>query len=367
MIKYLDLQKLNKPFEQEFQNKLQEFLSSGRYILGPSVEKFEREFAEYCGADFCIGTANGLDALTLILKAEIKLGRLTEGDKVLVPGNTFIATILSVTNAGLQPVLADVDYRSFNLNLSVIKKQLTRDIKAIILVHLYGQLVSDIESIVDYCSKKGVLVYEDAAQAHGAYNHPDKRSGAFAKAAAFSFYPTKNLGALGDGGAITTNDEEIAKTVKLLRNYGSSKTYFFDEIGINSRLDEVQALFLSLKLKTLDSQNEIRQNLAKRYIENILNEKILLPIYSGKRDHVFYAFVVMVEDRENFLLYLRNNEIQVNVHYPIPPHEQPALKNKLNVNLPITEKIHKSVVSLPLNPTLSDIEINKIISVLNRY
>ncbi|SDB48263.1 dTDP-4-amino-4,6-dideoxygalactose transaminase [Flavobacteriaceae bacterium MAR_2010_188] len=367
MIKYLDLQKLNAPFKKEFKLKFDGFLDSGSYMLGPELKAFEDEFAEYCGVKHCIGVGNGLDALTLILKAYIKLGKLKKGDKIIVPANTFIATILSVMHAELIPVLVEPDSASYNISILGIKEAYSADVKAIIIVHLYGQLVSEIEDIKAFAEDKNLLLIEDAAQAHGAFKFINKRAGAFGDAAAFSFYPTKNLGALGDGGAVTTDDEGLAKKIKSLRNYGSSTKYRFDEIGFNSRLDEIQAAFLRIKLKYLDEDNNKRQEIARRYNSEIKNEKIILPENSADSNHVFYAFVISLKDREDFLSYIRNHNIEVNVHYPIPPHEQLALKSLAKSALPLTEKIHKSVVSLPLNPTLTKLEIETIISVVNRY
>lgn len=367
MIKYLDLSKINKPYQDGFSKKLKEINDKGTYILGPEVEAFESEFASFCGVNYCIGVANGLDGLTIALKGFIQLGKLKQGDKVLVPANTFFATILSVINAGLRPVLVDPDEQSFNFTKEIVEENISEDIKAIILVHLYGQLVSDISEIKNLANKKGILLIEDAAQAHGAQDTKGKMAGSFGDAATFSFYPTKNLGALGDGGAVTTDDAELFHLIKTLRNYGSKQKYHFEELGVNSRLDELQAAFLRLKLPKLSDDNIRRREIAGMYLGKIVNPRIKLPFYSGGPEHVFYAFVVLVENRKNFVSYLSDNGIETNIHYPVPPNNQKALLDYEFGSLPVTSKIHETAVSLPLNPALTEKEIATIIEVVNRY
>lgn len=366
MIPYLDLHKVNARFDAEFKKEFQSFLNSGRYILGDYVKSFENRFAHYCGTKYCVGTASGLDALTIILKSFIEIGKLKKGDEVLVPANTFIATILSVIHAGLHPVFIEPDEHTYNINTSKIEAAITSNTKAIIVVHLYGQL-ANIKDIKRITQAYNLLLIEDAAQAHGAQNKKGVKAGNLSDAAAFSFYPSKNLGALGDGGAITTNNEKLYNMVKKLHNYGTSSKYINDYIGLNSRLDELQAMFLDIKLSTLDEDNDKRRIIAKRYISEISNQQITLPYYNGSKDHVFYAFVIQTENRQQLSKYLELNKIGYVIHYPKPPHMQKALKPYNSLNLPITEALHKSVLSLPLNPLMTDSEINKVIKVVNRF
>lgn len=366
MIKFLDLNKINKRFEPEFQKKLQQFFDSGHYILGQEVETFETNFAAYCGTKHCIGISNGLDALTLIFKAYIQLGKLQKGDEILIPANTFFASILSVINAGLTPVLVESNRDSFNISVKEIENNYSPKIKAIMPVHLYGQL-ANMEAINAFAEKHNLLVIEDAAQAHGAENRNGKKAGNLSHAAAFSFYPSKNLGALGDGGAVITNDSFLAETINKLHNYGSEKKYEHSLIGTNNRLDEIQALFLNIKLKYLDADNLKRQELAKKYLSEINNEKVELPFYNYTKDHVFYVFVVRVKDREDFISYLKKHDIETLIHYPIPPHKQEALSRFKNLSLPITEEIHRTVVSIPFSPVMTDQEITQIIQNINAY
>jgi dTDP-4-amino-4,6-dideoxygalactose transaminase len=365
MIQFLDVHKINQRFEKEFQQALKNSLNSSNYILGSNVSSFESEFAAYCGSKYCVGVANGLDALTLILKGYIHLGKLAEGDKVIVPANTFVATILSVMHAGLEPVFVEPNVKTFNLDYDNVKKTFGDEIKAIIMVHLYGQL-ADVEALKRFSKSNNLLLIADAAQAHGA-KHNQTRAGSFADAAAFSFYPSKNLGALGDGGAITTSDVKLYKTIRLLRNYGSREKYKNEVIGYNSRLDDIQAAFLRIKLKELDKDNEKRRTIAKRYLSEVHNSKVEMPFYDDSENHVFYAFVVKVEDRTGFIEYLETKGVATLIHYPIPPHKQKALQRFSYLNLPITEEIHKSVVSLPMSPVMTSKDVDTVIAVLNAY
>ncbi|MFL0352237.1 DegT/DnrJ/EryC1/StrS aminotransferase family protein [Xanthomarina sp. GH4-25] len=366
MIKFLDLYNINKRFEPEFQKKFQQFLDSSHYILGKEVTTFETDFASYCGTNYCVGTSNGLDALTLIFKAYILLGKLQEGDHVLIPANTFFASVLSVLNSRLVPVFIEPEIETFNISIQEIEKKYTSQVKAIMPVHLYGQL-ANMETINAFAKKYELLVIEDAAQAHGAENNSGIKAGNLSHAAAFSFYPSKNLGALGDGGAVTTNDAVLAETINKLHNYGSEKKYEHSLIGCNNRLDEIQAMFLNIKLKQLNADNLIRQEIAKRYLSEIKNDNIVLPFYNNTKDHVFHVFVVRVEDRNNFVSYLKKHHIETLIHYPIPPHKQEALLYFNNLSLPITEKIHETVVSIPISPILTDLEVNHVIKILNAY
>ena len=367
MIKFLDLHKVNDRFRKKLEMSFSKSLDASNYILGSNVTRFETEFAQYCGTKYCIGTANGLDALTLILKGYIQIGKLKKGDKVIVPANTFIATILSSLHADLEPVLVEPNPETYNLSVEHTERAITKDVKAIIMVHLYGQL-ADSDGLKQLSEKYNLLLIEDAAQAHGAKNDTDKkRAGDLSDAAAFSFYPSKNLGALGDGGAITTNDKALFEAVSLLRNYGSKEKYNNEVVGFNSRLDDIQAAFLSIKLKSLDADNLRRIAIAKQYLKGIKNPKLKLPLYNGSENHVFYAFVIEVDNRKKFTEYLNLNNIGWLIHYPIPPHKQNALHRFSQLNLPITEQIHKRIISLPISPVMSDIEVQTVIKVLNTY
>lgn len=366
MIKFLDLQAINERYNTAFKNRFDHFLTEGYYILGTEVSTFETKYASYCNTQYCVGVANGLDALTLIFKAYIQLGKLSTGDSVLVPANTYIASILSIINAGLKPVLIEPDIETYNLTSKQIKEALTSDVKAILVVHLYGQLAS-MDRILSVADTHNLLVIEDAAQAHGAVDAKGQKAGSLGNAAAFSFYPSKNLGALGDAGAITTNDTQLAELIKKLRNYGSPKKYINSVVGYNSRLDELQAAFLNIKLQHLDEDNAKRRFVARHYLKGIKNTKIKLPYYSDTKDHVFHLFVVLVEDRNDFMTYLKDNDIETLIHYPIPPHQQDALKSYENLSLPLTEKIHQQLVSLPMSPVLVANDVSKIINIINAY
>jgi dTDP-4-amino-4,6-dideoxygalactose transaminase len=365
MIHFLNLKKLNHPFEFAFQNKMKQFLDEGWYILGNEVKQFETNFAHYCGTKYCIGVGNGLDALVLIFKAYIQLGKLQKGDEVIVPANTYIASMLAILEADLIPVLVEPRAETFNLNPDAIEEKITTKTKAILAVHLYGQL-AEMEAINTIATKHNLLVIEDAAQAHGA-EWKGVKAGNFGNAAGFSFYPGKNLGALGDAGAITTNEDALAAVLFQLRNYGSKVKYENEIIGVNSRLDELQAAFLNLKLPHLESENEFRRRLAKRYLLEINNEKIILPQWDGTENHVFHLFVVRTQNRAALQEYLKSQGIETMIHYPIPPHKQKALFKWNNLSFPITEKIHDEVLSIPLNSSLSEDEIQHIIATLNRY
>ena len=374
MIKFLDLHKINARFETGFQERFKSFLDSGYYILGSELERFERDFATYCGTDHCIGTASGLDALTLIFKSYMHLGKLQINAEVIVPANTYIASILSIINAGLKPILVEPDLETYTISPEEIIKHITPNTKAILVVHLYGQ-VADMEAINAIAKTKNLLVIEDAAQAHGAIFQSKIqvqgshvfRAGNLGNAAAFSFYPTKNLGALGDAGAVTTNDQDLAETLKLMRNYGSSRKYVNEIIGVNSRLDELQAAFLNVKLKHLDEDNLKRQTIAKRYLKEIKNKKLHLPFYSGENDHVFHVFVIRVTDRPDFEAYLQSHDIQYLIHYPIPPHQQNALSMYNENQFPVTEEIHKTIISIPMSPVMENDEVSEVVNILNAY
>lgn len=365
-IPFLDLNKLNEPYHEEFKAIFNDILSSGIYIRGSYLKYFEESFASFCGVKYCVGTGNGLDALTLILKSYIALGKLQKGDEVIVAANTFIATILSIKQAGLCPVLVEPDNKTFTIDVINISKVITSKTKVIVPTHLYGQLahISEINAIA---AQHKLLVITDAAQAHGAQDRAGNVAGSLCDAASFSFYPAKNLGALGDAGAITTNNVELANMARTLGNYGSSEKYIHDYVGVNSRLDDVQAGMLYCKLKNLKKDTIKRREIARKYLYNINNPKIILPHWDGTDNHVFHLFVIRVQDREQFVTYLEKCKIGYLIHYPVPPHQQKALPEFSSLSLPITEQIHKEVVSIPLHPMISDLEIKYIIETLNNY
>ena len=366
MIKFLDLQQLNLCYQEQFQEKMKLVLDKGWFILGDEVKLFETNFANYCGTKYCIGVGNGLDALVLIFKAYIQLGKLQKGDEVIVPANTYIASILAVLQADLVPVLVEPKLETYNINPNLISEKITTKTKAILPVHLYGKL-SEMETIITIASKYNLLVIEDAAQAHGAILNDKLKAGNLSNAAAFSFYPGKNLGALGDGGAITTNDDKLAKVLFSLRNYGSAKKYHNEFVGINSRLDELQAAFLNVKIPFLDADNDKRRSIAKRYLYEIKNDKIVLPTWDFSNNHVFHLFVVRTENRNDLQDYLLKNGIETVIHYPIPPHKQQAFPEWNNLSFPITEKIHDEVLSLPISPIMTNDEVSIVIEILNKY
>ncbi|MCP2027242.1 dTDP-4-amino-4,6-dideoxygalactose transaminase [Flavobacterium sp. HSC-32F16] len=366
MIPFLDLKKINEPYETVFQEKLKTVLDNGWYILGKELETFEKAFAEYCQTKYCIGVGNGFDALVLIFKGYIELGKLKKGDEVIVPANTYIASILAILQADLIPVLVEPKLDTYNINPDLISGKITSKTKAILAVHLYGQS-AEMDKINQIAQKHNFVVVEDAAQSHGVINNQKLTINNLKSASGYSFYPGKNLGCLGDGGAVTTNDDELAKVLFSLRNYGSEKKYYNDYIGVNSRLDELQASFLNLKLPNLDTDNEKRRTIAKRYLSKIKNKKIVLPFWDFSNNHVFHLFVIRTENREKLQEYLNQNNIQTVIHYPVPPHKQNAFPEWNTLSLPITEKIHNEVLSLPISPVLNDSEVDFIIAVLNKY
>lgn len=366
MIKFLDVQQINNRFEAEFKKSFSDFLKAGQCILGDKLTKFERDFADYCGTKYCIGVASGLDAIELILKGYLEIEKLKKGDEIIVPANTYIATILAIVNTGLVPVFVEPNIGGFNISASNIEDRITSKVKMILAVHLYGEL-ADMTVIKSIAKKYNLLVIEDAAQAHGAVDVNNLKSGNLSNAGAFSFYPSKNLGALGDGGAITTNDFALFEVIMKLRNYGASEKYKNDIKGVNSRLDELQAAFLSIKLKQLDEDNNNRRAIAKYYIEHINNDKICLPKYNGSNNHVFHVFVIRCKTRGELHEYLLKNGIQTVIHYPIPPHKQKALQEHAYLKLPITEQIHDEVLSLPISPVQTTADTQKIVSILNQF
>ena len=366
MIPFIDIHAINARFEKSFKNQFQDFLDSGYYVLGNQVSAFESRFADYCETQYCIGVGNGLDALRLILEGYKVLDRLKPGDEVIVASNTYIATIIAIKQAGLKPVLVEVENQTFNFDISALKQAISPSTKAIMPVHLYGQ-IAPMEAIYSISKSHDLLIIEDAAQAHGATHTNGKRAGNLGHAAGFSFYPTKNLGALGDAGAVTTSDASLATAIKKLRNYGSSSKYVNEFLGVNSRLDEIQASFLSVKLPVLDLDNSERRDIARAYIKGIANPKVVLPACDGSKNHVFHLFVVQVATRDHFQDYLKNNGIGTLIHYPIPPHHQQALKEFATLQFPVSEKIHQQVISLPMSPVMTQAQIEKVINVVNAY
>lgn len=365
MIEFLSLKDVNSVMSAELKKAAERVIDSGWFISGNELKTFEENFAKYCEVKHCLGVANGLDALTLTLRAWKELGKLKEGDEVIVPSNTYIASVLSITENGLKPVLVEPDEKSFNLDPKLIVKNLSSKTKVILPVHLYGQ-IADMPAIMKIAQEHNLLVLEDSAQSHGA-KIAGKKSGNWGDASGFSFYPGKNLGALGDAGAITTNSDELAETIKYLRNYGSKIKYKNEYKGVNSRLDEMQAAFLDVKLKFLDKQTERRKDVAEKYLAGIKNSLVQLPHVQERDQHVWHLFVVRTSERERFNKHLSDHKIQTLIHYPIPPHKQQAYKELNDMSFPLTEKIHEEVLSLPIGPTITDAEINQVIAAVNSF
>ena len=353
MIKFLDLQGINKQYSDEIKKITNEVIDSGWYLLGDKVKKFENNLAKFIGTEYAIGCANGLDALRLILRAYIEMGLMQDGDEVIVPANTYIASLLAITDNNLVPVLVEPNIVSYNLDIDKIEEAITSKTKAIMTVHLYGQ-VSFNKELKKIAVKNNLKIIEDNAQAIGA-KYKNLNSGNLGDAAGFSFYPGKNLGALGDSGAVTTNDKELAKIIRTIANYGSEVKYENKFSGLNSRMDEVQAGILSVKLKYLDDENTKRKVIAQYYLNHINNPEIILPeIINGKSDsHVWHLFVIRTKRRDELKEYLEKNEVQTVIHYPIPPHKQKCYEKLNNLKFEITEKIHKEVLSLPISPILA--------------
>jgi dTDP-4-amino-4,6-dideoxygalactose transaminase len=366
VIKFLDLRTLNQQYSENFQNLFSNFLESGRYILGEQVENFEREFSAYCKVEYCVGVGNGFDALRLIFMAYKQMGLFKEGDEILVPANTYIATVLAIADQGLVPVLVEPDPYSFNIDPFRIENFISNKTRGILPVHLYGQL-ADMASIQGIANKFSLVLIEDCAQAHGSRNENGELAGSFGHAAAFSFYPGKNLGALGDGGAITTNNKRLYDILRKLRNYGSSQKYLNEIKGVNSRLDEIQAGILRIKLRNLDFDNDRRREIALEYTNGVNNEIIKLPKWGGGADHVFHLFVIQSNYRESLARYLKSYDIETLIHYPVPIHLQKSFPEFIKAKLPRTEEIHETVLSIPLYPSLKDFEVHRIIEALNRF
>lgn len=365
MIAFLDLQAINARQEADLLEACRRVIRSGWYIGGNECQIFENRFAEFCGVSHCVGVANGLDALILTLRAWKQLGKLAAGDEVIVPANTYIASILAITENDLVPILVEPDEASFNISADNIAAAISTRTRAILPVHLYGR-IADMPAIMALAERHGLLVLEDAAQAHGAAIG-ERKAGSFGHAAGFSFYPGKNLGALGDAGAIVTSDETLADTIRALANYGSRIKYHNVFQGVNSRLDTVQAALLSVKLAHLEVDNARRRAIALRYIQEIQNPAILMPHPGEGREHAWHLFVVRCIERERLRKYLQEHSIQTLIHYPVPPHRQSAYLKFSNLSLPITERIHDTVLSLPISPVLEDEAVDRIIKVINDF
>lgn len=384
MIKFLDLKKINEKYRNEIDDSIKRVLESGWYLLGKEGEIFEKNFSTYCGTKYAIGVANGLDALRLIIKAY----GFGDGDEIIVPANTYIASILAISDNGCTPVLVEPAINTYNINPDLIEEKITPKTKAIMVVHLYGQAV-EMEKIWALAKKYNLKIIEDSAQAHGAI-YQGKRTGNLGDASGFSFYPGKNLGCLGDGGAVTTNDDELAQKIRALGNYGSHVKYQNVYKGLNSRLDEIQAGVLDVKLKGLDEDNKKRQEIAKYYRDNIKNPAITLPHLShcealnsdadknfppkqshtsncNELSHVWHIFAIRAEKRDELQKYLMDKEIQTLIHYPIPPHKQQAYKEWNELSFPITEKIHSEILSLPIFPVMTQEEVEKVVEAINEY
>ena len=372
MIKFLDLQKINAQYATELKQAAAEVIDSGWFLMGDKLSNFEKELAQYVGAAHAIGVANGLDALRLILNAYIELGVMSDGDEVIVPANTYIASLLAISDNNLTPVLVEPNSHSFNLDIDLIAQHITPKTKAIMVVHLYGQVCWS-EDLVTLAKKHHLKIIEDNAQAIGAEWNGIK-TGNLGDAAGFSFYPGKNLGALGDSGAVTTNDPILAEQVRALGNYGSKKKYVNEYQGLNSRLDEIQAAFLSVKLKHIDRENQYRRQLASVYLNGISNPKIQLPVpnnvsfkHENNTEHVWHLFVIRTAKREELQNYLTENGIQTLIHYPIPPNKQLAYAEMNHLDFPITNVIHNEVLSLPISPVTTIEEVQNVIEVLNNF
>lgn len=361
MIKFLDLKKINNRYREEIDSRIKDILDKGWYLQGEENENFTKNFANFCGTKFALGVANGLDALNLIIKAY----GFGNGDEIIVPANTYIATILAISENGCIPILVEPDIKTYNINPDSIEEKITTKTKAIMVVHLYGQAVQ-MEKIWKIAKKYNLKIIEDSAQAHGAI-YQENRTGNIGDASGFSFYPGKNLGCIGDGGAVTTNDEELFNKIKAIANYGSDRKYHHIYKGVNSRLDEIQAAVLDVKLKHLDSDNNKRREISKYYRENIKNSKIILPETYDEKSHVWHIFAVRTHNRDEFQKYLTEKGIQTIIHYPTPPHKQGAYKEWNNLSFPITEEIHNTILSLPISPVMTDSEIEKVVEVVNEY
>ena len=365
MIKFLDLQKINRQYEKELKEAASRVIDSGWYLMGKELECFETNYADFCGVKHALGVANGLDALRLIFKAYIELGVIQKGDEVIVPANTYVASVLAITDNDLIPIFVEPNKQTYNLDSSLIEQAITPKTKAILTVHLYGQNSIDAQ-MLDICKKYNLKLIEDGAQSHGAlWNR--KVSGAIGDAAGHSFYPGKNLGALGDAGAVTTNDKELADVISALRNYGSHEKYKNKYQGLNSRLDEIQAAFLNVKLKYIQKDIYARRAAANYYLTHIKNDKITLPTVLEAKAHVWHLFVIKTAEREQLQKHLAENGIQTLIHYPIPPNKQEAYKDYNGLDFDVTNTIHEQILSLPVSGAISDKDLAIVVKAINSF
>jgi dTDP-4-amino-4,6-dideoxygalactose transaminase len=363
MINFLDLQKINNQYKNELKQVASRVIDSGWYLLGKELETFEKSYASFCNVKFALGVANGLDALRLIFRAYIEIGVMKKGDEVIVPANTYIASVLAITDNNLTPVFVEPNIQTYNLDSTLVEEAITFKTKAILTVHLYGQITID-QQLISICKKHNLKLVEDAAQSHGS-EWNGKISGGIGDAAGHSFYPGKNLGALGDSGAVTTNDKALIDVISALRNYGSNIKYENKYQGLNSRLDEIQAAFLNVKLKYIQKDIYSRRKVANFYLKNIKNPKITLPKVLEQKGHVWHLFVIRTKNRDELKKYLLENGIQTLIHYPIPPHKQEAFKEYNELIFPVTEKLHKEVLSLPMSPVMTEKELKYIVTNIN--
>ncbi len=365
MIKFLDIQKITQQYAPEIHDAVSRVIDAGWYLLGEEVKQFEKSYAAYTGTDYCVGVANGLDALRIILRSYMEIGVMQPGDEIIVPANTYIASILAVSDSGLVPVLVEPDITTYQIDDQKIEAAITSKTKGVMIVHLYGQCAYT-DKIGNLCKQYGLKLIEDNAQAHGC-KFNGKKTGALGDAAGHSFYPGKNLGALGDAGAVTTNDKGLGEVVRTLANYGSSVKYRFDYQGYNSRLDELQAAVLDVKLAHLDSETTRRREVAGYYLKHIIHPDITLPVVNDWNAHVFHLFIIRSAKRDELQHYLREKEIQTLIHYPIPPHKQKAYSAWNDFSFPITEKIHAEVLSLPISAVITDEEVKTIVDAVNAF
>lgn len=365
MVKFLDLQKITAVYSDDLRRAIDDVIARGWFLNGTEVAMFEKEYAGYIGTPYCVSCANGLDALWLIFRAYLELGRLKPGDEVIVPANTFIATVLAISENGLVPVFAEPDTDSLQIDSSVIEQLVTSKTKAVCVVHLYGRCAYS-DRIADICKENGLLLVEDNAQAHGC-TYGNARTGSLGDAAGHSFYPGKILGALGDGGAVTTADSELAQAVRALANYGSEKKYYCNFKGRNSRLDEIQAAVLRVKLKSLNNDILARKRVAQCYLDGISNPKVKIPGRQLSSDNVYHLFPVLCDERDRLQEHLSANGVETIIHYPVPPHRQNCYKEYNAISLPETEMLASKELSLPMSPVLTDIEIQEVIDCVNSF
>lgn len=365
MIKFLDLKGITEKYSEELHEVVNRVVDSGWYLQGDENRKFEESYAKYIGSDYCIGVGNGLDALIWIYRAYIEMGVMKPGDEVIVPANTYIASILAITENGLVPVLVEPKFDTLEIDDEKIEAAISERTKSILIVHLYGRCAYT-DKIGELCKKYNLKLVEDNAQAHGC-RYGDKRTGSLGHAAGHSFYPGKNLGAFGDAGAVTTDDKELADCIRALANYGSQKKYVFKYKGKNSRLDEIHAAVLDVKLRHLDEDNKYRQEIAKYYYDNINNPLVKLPVRLKDDNNVYHIFPILCERRGELQQYLSENGVQTLIHYPIPPHKQECYKEWNGFSLPITEQIHNQELSLPISPVLKMIEVQQVVTIINSF